>query len=118
MRKRHGNIDQIDGIEDLAENEKYLETCNYWKTGNMGTIFQTFLDVNNIIDKSNISEESKTEEKVRFSSCTSLECEAAILLSSSTFPAVFSGISCSASIKYGAFHTMYIVLLMRLKYKS
>ena len=54
MTKRHGNIDQIDGIEDLEEEEKYLETCNYWKTGILGTVFQTFLDVNNIIDKSNI----------------------------------------------------------------
>ena len=65
MTKRHGNIDQIDGIEDLEEDDKYLETCNYWKTGILGTVFQTFLDVNNIIDKSNISEESKTEEKAK-----------------------------------------------------
>jgi hypothetical protein len=34
-----------------------------WETCKLGTIYQAFLDVNNIIDRSNHSEESKVEEK-------------------------------------------------------
>ena len=69
MKKKHGNIQQVDGDdtinEDMEEDKKYLETSRYWKTGKLGTIFQTFLDVNAIIDGSNLSEESKIEERAK-----------------------------------------------------
>ena len=42
-----------------------METSHYWKTGKLGTIFQTFLDANVIIDGSKLSDESKIEEKAK-----------------------------------------------------
>ena len=51
--------------EDMEEDDKYLETFRYWKTEQLGTIFQTFLDLNAIIDGSNLSEEFKIEEKAK-----------------------------------------------------
>ena len=39
--------------------------CYYWKTGRLGTVFQTFFDVNQIIDSSNLSEEMKEIEKAK-----------------------------------------------------
>ena len=69
MTRKHGNIDQIDGndtvLDDPEEDQQYSNTSQYWKTGNLGTIFQIFLDVNSIIDGSNLSEESKVEEKAK-----------------------------------------------------
>ena len=54
-----GNDDTIDVVDD-----KYSDTLHYWKTGRLGTIFQTFLDVNDVIDKSNnLSKQDKDEEK-------------------------------------------------------
>ena len=31
-----------------CEDKKYSGTDNYWKKGNLGTIFQTFLEANDI----------------------------------------------------------------------
>ena len=65
MTRKHRNIEQIDGNDsdnEDFEDEKYLETENYWKTGNLGTIFQTFLNANFIVAKSDFSEENKTFE--------------------------------------------------------
>ena len=65
MTRKHLNIVQIDGNhsdnEDF-EDEKYSSTDHYWKTGNPGTIFQTFLDANDILKKSNLSKEDKAIE--------------------------------------------------------
>ena len=46
MKRKPINIKQIDGSNSYSEEfegEKYIETHNYWKTGNLGTIFQKFL---------------------------------------------------------------------------
>ena len=51
--------------DDLVEDDTYLETCHYWKTGRLGTVFQTFMDANKIIDSSNFPEELKEKEKVK-----------------------------------------------------
>ena len=49
MTRKHHNLEQLDGIvEDLEEDEKYLSTQHYWKEGRIGTVYQTFLDVNDI----------------------------------------------------------------------
>ena len=65
MTRKHPNIVQIDGNhadnEDV-EDEKYSSTDHYWKTGNLGTIFQTFLDAKDILKKSDLSEETKAIE--------------------------------------------------------
>ena len=64
MTKKHPNIDQLDGaMEDLKEDEKYKRTEHYWKEGRLGTVYQSFLDVNELIDKSNLIEEYKIIEK-------------------------------------------------------
>ena len=68
MTRKHCNIEQIDGNISVASDEvdddkKYSETCHYWKTGKLGTIFQSFIDANDIIEKSNLEEEVKIEEK-------------------------------------------------------
>ena len=39
-----------------------METENYWKTGNLGTIFQTYLDANMILEKSDLAEDIKAIE--------------------------------------------------------
>ena len=68
MTKKHLKVEQIDGnatLDDSEEDDKYLETCHYWKTGRLGTVFQTFFDVNQIIDSSNLSEEIKQIEKAK-----------------------------------------------------
>ena len=66
MTKKHANLEQVDGnatvLEDIQEDEAYLDTEYYWKTGKLVTIFQTFLDVNSIIESSNLSEEVKMDE--------------------------------------------------------
>ena len=68
MSRKHGNIDQLDGFNDSTTeevDEKYIESEHYWKTGRLGTIFQTFLDVNCIIESSNMSEDNKNKEKTK-----------------------------------------------------
>ena len=62
MARKHSNIDQTDGIisvasyDEVDDDEKYADTCHYWKTGRLGTAFQPFIDVNKIIDSSNFPE--------------------------------------------------------------
>ena len=46
--------------------EQYESTSNYWKTGHLGTIFQRFLDANDLIDGlEDLSKQEKTIEKDR-----------------------------------------------------
>ena len=65
MERKHKNIEQVDGSDDFVETDKYPDTCHYWKTGRLGTEFQTFTDANEIIDNSNLSEENKEIEKAK-----------------------------------------------------
>ena len=44
MSKKHSTVEQVDGNatltgEDLVEDEKYSDTCHYWKTCRLGTVF-------------------------------------------------------------------------------
>ena len=53
----HRNMEQLDGSNDLKEEEedfKYLATCRYWEEGEIGTGFQTYLDAVDIIGESDI----------------------------------------------------------------
>ena len=60
---------EVDGIDnnddagicvvDEEDDDKYSTTEHYWKTGHLGTIYQTFIDVNKIIDSSNLQEKLK-----------------------------------------------------------
>ena len=66
MSRKHNNIDQMDGNNssvEIDDDQKYSKTDHYWKTGKLGTIFQSFLDANDLIEKSNLEEEVKSKEK-------------------------------------------------------
>ena len=70
MTKKHSMIEQVDGIatlmgDDLIEYDKYVDTRHCWKTGRLGTAFQTLIDANKIIDSSNFPEEFKETEKAK-----------------------------------------------------
>ena len=67
MTRKHSNIEQIDGNSENEDfdDEKYLGTERYWKTGKLGTIFQDFLDTNFIIEKSDLSKEDKANEHAK-----------------------------------------------------
>ena len=50
----------------MIENDSEIDdTCLHWKTGRLGTSFQTFLDANQIIDTSKFSEVFKEKEKAK-----------------------------------------------------
>jgi hypothetical protein len=75
MTRKHPHMEQLDGSDsirqldgsdsisdDLDEDDNYLTTIQYWKEGKLGIVFQTFLDV---IEKSELTEESKDVEKAK-----------------------------------------------------
>ena len=63
MSRKHAQIEQVDGNDSFDENEKYDDTANYLKTGYIGSNYQRFLDVNKMIDTSNLQIELKQNEK-------------------------------------------------------
>ena len=72
MARKHRNIKQVDGNNTFAsvensndDDDKYSGTDNYWKTGRLGTIVQSFLDTNNIIENSNLEVDIKIVEKAK-----------------------------------------------------
>ena len=68
MSLKHSFNEQLDGNcslsdEDKDDDHKYLETLYYWKSGRLSSVYQTYLDANEIIDKSNFEEDVKKIEK-------------------------------------------------------
>ena len=68
MSRKHSFIEQLDGNcslsdEDKDDDHKYLETLQYWKSGKLSSVYQTYLDANEIIDESNFEEDVKKMEK-------------------------------------------------------
>ena len=63
MARKHSKLEQVDGSSDETYDEKYLETKRYWETGYLSTVYQCFLDANDIIEKSEFTEKVKIEEK-------------------------------------------------------
>ena len=62
MMRKHSQLEQLDGyISDNTDNEdkKYAETEKYWKTWILSTIFQSYLDANKIVDRSDLTENEK-----------------------------------------------------------
>ena len=49
--------------EEIDDDKKYSGTDHYWRTGRLGTVFQCFLDANEIIENSNLETDMKNEEK-------------------------------------------------------
>ena len=69
MTRMHKKIEQLDGGDPVSdgidENDKYKKTSHYWEKGELGTIFQTYLDVNHILENSDLTEVSKDQEKAK-----------------------------------------------------
>ena len=69
MTRKHPNIEQLDGCnsysEELDEDDKFMKTLHYWKNGHLGTIYQNYLDVVDVIEKSDLTEESKNDERAK-----------------------------------------------------
>ena len=66
MSKKHRNIEQIDGCDDeLDENDAYQGSQHYWKTGWIGTAYQTYLDAMEVIENTKFSVEVKLEERTK-----------------------------------------------------
>ena len=68
MTRKHKKIEQLDGCESVSDNmdeDLYLKTVHYWKQGKVGTVFQTFLDVMDVIENSDLTKESKDLEKTK-----------------------------------------------------
>ena len=55
----------IDGNDDgdTDEDREYDETIKYWREGKISAVYQSFLDVNAIMEKSDLAEHEKKVEK-------------------------------------------------------
>ena len=65
MIRKHSSVEQLDGnvtFDDDME-EEYKRTRHYCKLGWLGSVYQCFLDANQIIENSNLEEEVKELEK-------------------------------------------------------
>ena len=69
MGRKHSRIEQIDGCVDIADDDefdnKYENTKHYWEKGSIGIAYCNFIDANDIIVASQLSEEDILEEKVK-----------------------------------------------------
>ena len=70
MSRTHSQIEQLDGNITFSEemdnkDQKYYGTRQYWENGELSTIYQTFIDAQNIIENSDLNEEEKEKEKVK-----------------------------------------------------
>ena len=64
--RKHKNIVQIDGCDDeMDTNDAYENSIRYWETGKLGMAYYTFLDVIEVIEKSELPEEDLLEEKAK-----------------------------------------------------
>ena len=119
-------MEQIDGNDslvgdDLDEDEKYVGTRHYWKTGRLGTVYQTFIDANEIIEKSDLAEGSNNQEKEKILDArkTAFGPHFSFVPPWNKKPSNFLSFFISSSFlgdspvllvsKYGAFHTLYVV---------
>ena len=69
MGRKHSRIERIDGNVDIADDaeldKKYENTEHYWEKGRIGVVYCNFLDANDIIEVSDMSEEERHEEKIK-----------------------------------------------------
>ena len=63
MTRKHGNIEQLDGISDLEIDEKYERTSYYWECGTIGIAYCNYIDVIDIIENSDLDPGEKAIEK-------------------------------------------------------
>ena len=63
MTRKHGNIEQLDGISDSEIDEKYERTSYYWECGRIGIAYCNYIDVIDIIENSDLDPGEKEIEK-------------------------------------------------------
>ena len=49
----------------MDKDDKYVKTLHYWEKGRITTIFQSYLDVLEVLENSDLTEESKELEKAK-----------------------------------------------------
>ena len=66
MTRKHGTLEQIDGVIcDGKQDLVYDRSDYYWKTGRIGISYQTYIDIIDVVQNSELSEREKEEEKLR-----------------------------------------------------
>ena len=66
MTRKHASIEQIDGaIGDGKEDLQYDRSDYYWKNGRIGISYQTYLDILDIVESSDLSDTEKKHEKAK-----------------------------------------------------
>ena len=66
MGRKHGNIEQLDGAANDANDDddlKYERSSYYWLEGRIGISYETYCDIVDIIDESDIDQTEKKIEK-------------------------------------------------------
>ena len=63
MEQIDGGKSESDSLDD--DEDKYLKTSEYSKHGKDGTVLQTLLDIVVLINNSDLTKESKKEEKAK-----------------------------------------------------
>ena len=61
--KKHKNVVQLDGIDDLDYEEDEKKESDYWKEGKIGTSYQMYLVVIDTINKSDLTDRTKVDER-------------------------------------------------------
>ena len=66
LARKHSKLNQLDGVSDTEDfDEKYNDSKHYWKTGWLGTVYQSFLSANAIIEETDMPEDEKKKEKAK-----------------------------------------------------
>ena len=61
--RKHKNVVQLDGANDLDVEESEKNKTIYWTVGNIGTVYQEYLNVIDAINKSDLTESTKVVER-------------------------------------------------------
>ena len=61
--RKHKNVVQLDGANDLDVEESEKNETDYWTVGNIGTVYQEYLNVIDAINKSDLTESTKVVER-------------------------------------------------------
>ena len=68
MSKKHDKIEQLDGFYDTVDGQddnEYEGSKHYWKTGWLGSAYQSYLDAMEVLNKSDLDISNKEEEKIK-----------------------------------------------------
>ena len=68
MSKKHDKIEQLDGSYDIVDgqdDDDYEGSKHYWKTGWLGSAYQSYLDAMEVLNKSYLDISDMEEEKIK-----------------------------------------------------